>query len=148
LRQRSLHLPVGIPIRSNFVISESDSPSTTSESDYTSIGRLKAYGVKRFKVAPHFINPMASDPTSAAVVRAMISLANQLGIELIAKNIETEAQEHFLLSIAESPEAQGYFYSKPLTSSANDRIAAAPQSGRRCIPNRSSSPSHAVGDSS
>jgi EAL domain-containing protein (putative c-di-GMP-specific phosphodiesterase class I) len=61
---------------------------------------------------------MASDPTSAAVVRTMISLANQLGIELIAKNIETEAQEHFLLSITESPEAQGYFYSRPLTSGA------------------------------
>jgi EAL domain-containing protein (putative c-di-GMP-specific phosphodiesterase class I) len=87
-------------------------------SDYTSIGRVKAYGVKRFKIAPQFINTMASDPTSAAVVRTMISLANQLGIELIAKNIETEAQEHFLLSITESPEAQGYFYSKPLTSSA------------------------------
>jgi len=87
-------------------------------SDYTSIGRVKAYGVKRFKIAPQFVNTMASDPTNAAVVRTMISLANQLGIELIAKNIETEAQEHFLLSIAESPEAQGYYYSQPLTSGA------------------------------
>ena len=88
-------------------------------SDYTSIGRVKAYGVKRFKIAPHFINTMASDPTNAAVVPTMISLANQLGIDLIAKNIETQEQERFLVSLTESAEAQGYFYSAPLSSDAD-----------------------------
>ena len=86
--------------------------------DYTVIGRVRAYGVKRFKIAPQFIGSMASDPASAAVVRTMISLADQLGVELIAKHVETERQERFLLSITESAEAQGYFYSEPLSPDA------------------------------
>jgi len=115
-------------------------------SDYTSIGKVQAYGVKRFKIAPQFIDTMASDPANAAVVRTMIGLANQLGIELIAKNVETETQERFLLSITEAPEAQGHFYSKPLTADAMTALLRRHSPAVGDSRNVLSSPRQAVGE--
>jgi EAL domain-containing protein (putative c-di-GMP-specific phosphodiesterase class I) len=91
-------------------------------SDYTSMGKVEAYGVKRFKIAPQFINKMASDPYVADMVRTMIRLANRLGIELIAKNVETEAQEMFLLSVTASARAQGHYYSEPMSAFAVTKL--------------------------
>jgi len=82
--------------------------------EYTSIGRLKAYQVKRLKIAPQLIKAMTFNPADAGTVRLMLHLASQLGIEIIAKSVETEEQQAFLLSTAEGANAQGFFYSKPL----------------------------------
>jgi len=82
--------------------------------EYTSIGRLKAYQVKRLKIAPQLIKAMTSNAADAGAVRLMLHLASQLGIEIIAKSVETEEQQAFLLSTAEGANAQGFFYSKPL----------------------------------
>jgi diguanylate cyclase (GGDEF)-like protein/PAS domain S-box-containing protein len=82
--------------------------------EYTSIGRLRAYQVKRLKIAPQLIKSMTFSAVDAGAVRLMLHLASQLGIEIIAKNVETEEQQSFLLSTAEGAHAQGFFYSKPL----------------------------------
>jgi diguanylate cyclase (GGDEF)-like protein/PAS domain S-box-containing protein len=82
--------------------------------EYTSIGRLKAYGVKRIKIAPQLIKSMTFNDADAGAVRLMLHLASQLGIEIIAKSVETEEQQAFLLSTAEGANAQGFFYSRPL----------------------------------
>ena len=82
--------------------------------EYTSIGRLKAYQIKRLKIAPQLIKSMTFDPADAGAVRLMLHLASQLGIEIIAKSVETEEQQAFLLSTAEGANAQGFFYSRPL----------------------------------
>jgi EAL domain-containing protein (putative c-di-GMP-specific phosphodiesterase class I) len=82
--------------------------------EYTSVGRVKAYHVECLKLAPYFINLMTSDDAEASSVRLMIHLASKLGIEIVAKSVETEEQQAFLLSAAEGANAQGFFYSKPL----------------------------------
>jgi len=82
--------------------------------EYTSIGRLKAYQIKRLKIAPQLIKSMTLNAADAGAVRLMLHLASQLGIEIIAKSVETEEQQAFLLSTAEGANAQGFFYSKPL----------------------------------
>jgi diguanylate cyclase (GGDEF)-like protein/PAS domain S-box-containing protein len=82
--------------------------------EYTSLGRVKAYHVTRLKIAPYFINSMTTNDADAGAVRLMIHLASKLGIEVIAKSVETQEQQAFLLSTAEHAHAQGFFYSKPL----------------------------------
>jgi len=82
--------------------------------EYTSIGRIKAYRIKRLKIAPQFIASMTSSLLDAGAVRMMIELANTLGIEIVAKSVETAEQQNFLLASARDAEAQGFLYSEPL----------------------------------
>ena len=84
--------------------------------EYTSLGRIKAYHVERLKIAPYFINAMTSNDADAGSVRLMIHLAHKLGIEIVAKSVETEQQQAFLLSTAEGANAQGFYYSRPLAA--------------------------------
>lgn len=84
--------------------------------EYTSLGRVKTYHVTRLKIAPYFIHSMTTNDADAGAVRLMIHLASQLGIEVIAKCVETQEQQTFLLSTAEGANAQGFYYSKPLAA--------------------------------
>ena len=82
--------------------------------DYTSMGRIAAYQVKRLKIAPELIASMTSNPMDADAVRMMIHLAAQLGVDVVAKSVETGEQEEFLRANAIAAGAQGYLYSEPL----------------------------------
>ena len=52
-------------------------------------------------------------PSDAAIVRSLIAMAHNLGLEVIAEGVETDAQAAFLLN-ERCEEAQGYLYAKPL----------------------------------
>ena len=82
--------------------------------EYTSLGRIKAYHVERLKIAPFFISSMTSNDADAGSVRLMIHLASKLGIDIVAKSVETQEQQAFLLSTGEAANAQGFYYSRPL----------------------------------
>jgi len=84
--------------------------------EFTSMGRVKAYHVERLKIAPYFINSMTSNDAEAGSVRLMFHLASKLGVEIVAKSVETEEQQAFLLSAVASANAQGFYYSKPLAA--------------------------------
>jgi EAL domain-containing protein (putative c-di-GMP-specific phosphodiesterase class I) len=53
------------------------------------------------------------DYRNAAVVRAAIRLAHELGLDVIAEGVETEAQMRFLIG-AGCEHAQGYYFSRPV----------------------------------
>ena len=84
--------------------------------EYTSMGRVKAYHVERLKIAPYFISSMTSNDADAGSVRLMFHLASKLGVEIVAKSVETEEQQAFLFSAAAGANAQGFYYSKPLAA--------------------------------
>ncbi len=65
---------------------------------YSSLSYLANYPISRVKIAQELVAGVDTDSRSAAVVRAAIGLAHELGIEIIAEGIETEGQEKFLLS--------------------------------------------------
>jgi diguanylate cyclase (GGDEF)-like protein len=82
---------------------------------YSSLKYLTAYPVNRLKIAQELVFRVTTDSRNAAVVRAAIRLAQELGIEVIAEGVETMAQADFLVS-AGCPYAQGYYFSRPVNA--------------------------------
>jgi diguanylate cyclase (GGDEF)-like protein len=82
---------------------------------YSSMKYLTIYPVNRLKLAQELVFRVTTDPRNATVVRAAIRLAQELGIEVIAEGVETEAQADFLLS-AGCAYAQGYYFSRPVNA--------------------------------
>jgi EAL domain-containing protein (putative c-di-GMP-specific phosphodiesterase class I) len=82
---------------------------------YSSLKYLTTYTVNRLKLAQEFVLRVTFDYRNAAVVKAAIGLAKELGLEVIAEGVETEEQVRFLLG-AGCEQAQGFYFSRPLTS--------------------------------
>jgi diguanylate cyclase (GGDEF)-like protein len=82
---------------------------------YSSLKYLTIFPVNRLKIAQELVFKVTTDPRNATVVRAAIRLAKELGIEVIAEGVETEAQANFLLS-AGCAYAQGYYFSRPVNA--------------------------------
>ena len=82
---------------------------------YSSLKYLTTYSVNRLKLAPEFVFRVTVDYPNAAVVRAAIRLANELGLDVIAEGVETEAQVRFLLG-AGCEQAQGFYFSPPVAA--------------------------------
>jgi len=80
---------------------------------YSSLKYLTIYSVNRLKLAPEFVFRVTVDYRNAAVVRAAIRLAAELGLEVIAEGVETDAQTRFLVG-AGCEQGQGYYFSPPV----------------------------------
>jgi EAL domain-containing protein (putative c-di-GMP-specific phosphodiesterase class I) len=84
---------------------------------YTSLAYLRSYRVSRLKIAREFVRDIATNAGDAAIVRATIGLARELGIDVVAEGVET-AGALSLLEAAGCRCAQGYFFSRPVPANA------------------------------
>ena len=80
---------------------------------YASLSLLKKFPVTRLKIDRSFIRDVTFDTEDAAVVNAIIYLAKNFGMEVIAEGVETEEQRQFLSRHA-GLEGQGYLFGKPM----------------------------------
>jgi EAL domain-containing protein (putative c-di-GMP-specific phosphodiesterase class I) len=100
---------------------------------YSSLSRLRRIPVDTLKIDRAFISNMDTDPENREIVRAIIVLAHNLGLKVVAEGTETE--EHInLLKQFNCEMAQGYLFSRPaddqamlklLASNCSTRAAAA-----------------------
>jgi diguanylate cyclase (GGDEF)-like protein len=84
---------------------------------YSSLNYLATYPVDRLKIAQELMLRVTNDLRHDLVVKAAVRLARELGIEVIAEGVETNAQARFLVA-ADCHHAQGYLFSKPLSTDA------------------------------
>ena len=86
--------------------------------EYSSFDYLRSYSVNHLKIGQDFINRALVSEDSAAAIRAIIQLASDLGIGVIAEGIENDAQRDFLMSLGNNANAQGYYYSEAKTGTS------------------------------
>ena len=80
---------------------------------YSSFSYLREYGIKTVKIDRSFVAGLPNDRDSVAIVKAIISLAKNLDLQVIAEGIETEAQLEMLRECG-CDVGQGYLLGSPL----------------------------------
>jgi EAL domain-containing protein (putative c-di-GMP-specific phosphodiesterase class I) len=79
---------------------------------YASLLTLKRFPLTTLKIDRGFVRDLVTDAAGAAITRAMLSMGNELGLEIIAEGIESEEQANFLRARG-CQGGQGYLYGKP-----------------------------------
>jgi diguanylate cyclase (GGDEF)-like protein/PAS domain S-box-containing protein len=82
---------------------------------FSSMASLLRFSVDRLKIDRCFIQDSCTNPNSATVTSAIIGLAHQLSIVVVAEGVETEEQMDFLRS-AGCDYAQGFYLGRPMTA--------------------------------
>ena len=80
---------------------------------YASLSYLTRYPLSRIKIDRSFVQKITDNGQDTAIVRSIIVMAHNLGLEVIAEGVETPAQAMFLQAEG-CEEVQGFLYAKPL----------------------------------
>lgn len=91
---------------------------------YSSLSYLHRFPVDTLKVDRSFVSRMGDTSDDAAIVQTIIMLSHNLGMDVIAEGVETAAQLAQLQAL-NCEYGQGYFFSKPVDSSAASALLAA-----------------------
>ncbi|MBZ5700212.1 MAG: EAL domain-containing protein [Acidobacteriia bacterium] len=80
---------------------------------YSSLSYLRRFPLDTLKIDRSFISGMETNRTSGQIVDTIMTLARNLGMEVVAEGTETAEQVDYLKTLG-CEYAQGYFFSKPL----------------------------------
>jgi EAL domain-containing protein (putative c-di-GMP-specific phosphodiesterase class I) len=80
---------------------------------YSSLKQLRELPLSKIKIDKSYIVDMTNDKDALNMSNIIISLANALGVDIIAEGVETNEQVELLLKNG-CRYAQGYYYGKPM----------------------------------
>ena len=93
---------------------------------YSCLSYLKQMPLDQLKIDQSFVHNIITDQKDAAICRAIVALAQSLGLSVIAEGVETEIQKNFLASIG-CDAYQGYFFSRPISIESFEEYAQSNQ---------------------
>ncbi len=96
---------------------------------YSSLSYLKRFPIDRLKIDASFVRDVAVDQDDAEIVTAIIGLAHNLDLRVVAEGVETEAQLRFLSHQA-CDEIQGYLVARPMPGADAEAWLARWRSGQ------------------
>jgi EAL domain-containing protein (putative c-di-GMP-specific phosphodiesterase class I) len=80
---------------------------------YTSLGQLRNLPFHELKIDKSFVMNMVDDAGNAAIVRSVIDIGHNLGLDVVAEGVETVETLQALVELG-GDLAQGYYFSQPL----------------------------------
>lgn len=81
---------------------------------YSSLSYLRQLPIDQIKLDRSFIQHLPEQDNDAAIVIAIINMARQLKLEVVAEGVETEAQAKFLAQ-SRCNYLQGYYFARPVS---------------------------------
>lgn len=82
---------------------------------YSSLAYLKKIPLNELKIDKSFVLDMVEDRDDSKIVKAVIDLAHNFNLKVVAEGVETEMVMHMLTAMG-SDFAQGFLFGKPMTS--------------------------------
>jgi len=80
---------------------------------YSSLSALKRFPIERLKLDRSFVCDLPDDEDDKAIATAVVLLAHELKLKVLAEGVENEEQHRFLRRCG-CDEMQGYYFSRPL----------------------------------
>ena len=82
---------------------------------YSSLSYLRRFSVDTLKIDQSFVAAMEGGRQDCAIVSTIVTLGQNLGLQIVAEGVETSSQLETLKSLG-CDAVQGYFFSKPVPS--------------------------------
>jgi EAL domain-containing protein (putative c-di-GMP-specific phosphodiesterase class I) len=82
---------------------------------YAALGYLRRFPVSTLKIDRSFVMEVETSPDDRALVAAIISIGETLGLKLVAEGIETQGQRETLVALG-CTTGQGFLYAPGLTA--------------------------------
>ncbi len=80
---------------------------------YSSLAYIKRFTAHEIKIDKSFVEDLPDDPGDRAIVQAVVTMAHNIGMWVVAEGVETREQVEYLKSV-DCDAVQGDFYSKHL----------------------------------
>jgi EAL domain-containing protein (putative c-di-GMP-specific phosphodiesterase class I) len=80
---------------------------------YSSLSHVRRFPIAALKLDKTFVDEVRTDPSSRAIVSAVLHLAEGLGADVVAEGVETAGQAEAVRDLG-CPLGQGYLFGRPM----------------------------------
>lgn len=89
---------------------------------YSSLSYLQELPLNNLKIDRSFLNSIQSQEDSSSIISAIVSMAHEMEMDIVAEGVENEVQLNYIRNIG-CPVVQGYFFAKPMPAAEAKHLA-------------------------